>query len=130
MTLRAKDCWVNTYFQHTAKGIPELAEASCRGTTAHVGMRALGYDRLQLGMLHSFLALLPLLHSQLKPDGGGQREDLTPEPTSYQVQQDQAMHRGTIWILDKKIIPRGILKISFKLRVSQPLCCWFGFFFT
>lgn len=85
MTLRAKDFWVNTYSQHTAKGIPELAEASCRGTTAHVGMRALGYDRLQLGMLHSFLALLPLLHSQLKPDGGGQREDLTPEPTSYQV---------------------------------------------
>lgn len=85
MTLRSKDFWINTYSQHTRKRIPELGEASCHGTTAQVGMRALGCDQLQLRMIYSFLALLPLLHSQLKPNGGGQRKDLTPESTSYQV---------------------------------------------
>lgn len=43
------------------------------------------------------------------------------------------MNHKPLWILDKKIIPRGILRLSFKFRVSQPLCCWVvgwvGFFF-
>lgn len=34
------------------------------------------------------------------------------------------MNHGPFWILDKKIIPRGILRLSFKFRVSQPLCGW------
>lgn len=85
MTLRAKDFWMNTYTQHTAKRILELPEALCCGTTTRVGTRALGYDELQLGILHSFLALLPLLHSQLKPDGRGQRKDSTSESTLYQL---------------------------------------------
>lgn len=45
------------------------------------------------------------------------------------------MNHGPFWILDKKIIPRGILRLSFKFRVSQPLCGWVVgfvgvFFFT
>lgn len=48
--------------------------------------RGLACDQLRLEMFHSFLALLPLLRSQLKPGGGGQREDLTPEYASYPLQ--------------------------------------------
>lgn len=46
------------------------------------------------------------------------------------------MNHGPLWILDKKIIPREILKLSFKLKVSQSLYCSLGcrfefvFFFT
>lgn len=49
-------------------------------------LRGLARDQLHLEMFHSFLALLPLLRSQLKPGGGGQREDLTPEYASYPLQ--------------------------------------------
>lgn len=34
------------------------------------------------------------------------------------------MNHGPLWISDKKIIPRGILRLSFKFRVSHPLCGW------
>lgn len=64
---------------------PRAAEALCHETNAQVGTRALGCDQLHLGMLYSFLPLLSLIHSQLKLDGGGQRKDLTPESTSYEL---------------------------------------------
>lgn len=93
-----------------------------------MGTRALDYDELQLGILHSFLALLPLLHSQLKLDGGEKRKDSTSESTLYQLLPvvEQDMNHGPLWILDKKIIRKEILKLRFKLRVSQSLYCCLG----
>jgi len=41
------------------------------------------------------------------------------------------MNHGPLWISDKKIIPRGILRLSVKFRVLQPLCgCVVWVFFT
>lgn len=91
MTPRARVFWTNTtYPQHKAKKKKKITGAgkglALVGALPEREPRGLAWDQLHLEMFHSFLALLPLLRSQLKPGGGGQREDLTPEYASYPLQ--------------------------------------------
>lgn len=73
--------------QHRAVNPPEAGRAlALVGALPERKPRGLACDQLHLEMFRSFLALLPLLHSQLKPSSRGQREDLTPEYSSCPLQ--------------------------------------------